>query len=72
MVVTRAGGIPLVWHAYPGNRPDVTQFPTLIGHLAKELRVLGYEYVLRSGEVASSADKSKVIDVRAAAVAIPC
>jgi transposase len=27
MVVTRAGGIPLVWHAYPGNRPDVTQFP---------------------------------------------
>jgi len=34
MVVTRAGGIPLVWHAYPGNRPDVTQFPTLIDHLA--------------------------------------
>ena len=33
MVVTRAGGIPLVWHAYPGNRPDVTQFPTLISHL---------------------------------------
>src|SRR5664279_4515004 len=33
MVVTRAGGIPLVWHAYPGNRPDVTQFPTLIEHL---------------------------------------
>src|SRR5450755_954286 len=35
MVVTRAGGIPLVWHAYPGNRPDVTQFPTLIEHLAQ-------------------------------------
>jgi transposase len=34
MVVTRTGGIPLVWHAYPGNRPDVTQFPTLIDHLA--------------------------------------
>ena len=34
LVVTRAGGIPLVWHAYPGNRPDVTQFPTLIEHLA--------------------------------------
>jgi transposase len=33
MVVTRAGGIPLVWHAYPGNRPDVTQFPTLIDQL---------------------------------------
>jgi transposase len=35
MVVTRTGGIPLVWHAYPGNRPDVTQFPTLIDHLAR-------------------------------------
>ena len=34
MVVTRHGGIPLVWHAYPGNRPDVTQFPALIDHLA--------------------------------------
>ena len=34
LVVTRNGGIPLVWHAYPGNRPDVTQFPTLIDHLA--------------------------------------
>ena len=34
MVVTRAGGIPLAWHAYPGNRPDVTQFPTLIDLLA--------------------------------------
>jgi len=34
LVVTRSGGIPLVWHAYPGNRPDVTQFPTLIDHLA--------------------------------------
>ena len=30
LVVTRDGGIPLVWHAYPGNRPDVTQFPTMI------------------------------------------
>lgn len=34
LVVTRAGGIPLAWHAYPGNRPDVTQFSTLIDHLA--------------------------------------
>jgi transposase len=34
MVVTRIGGIPLVWHAYPGNRPDVTQFAALIDHLA--------------------------------------
>ena len=34
MVVTRTGGVPLVWHAYPGNRPDVTQFPALIDYLA--------------------------------------
>src|SRR6266540_2261214 len=25
LVVTRDGGIPLAWHAYPGDRPDVTQ-----------------------------------------------
>ena len=30
LVVTRDGGIPLTWHAYPGNRPDVTQFPAMI------------------------------------------
>jgi transposase len=27
LVVTRDGGIPLTWHAYPGDRPDITQFP---------------------------------------------
>src|ERR1022692_3993965 len=30
LVVTRDGGIPLTWHAYPGDRPDVTQFPVMI------------------------------------------
>ena len=34
LVVTRDGGIPLLSHAYPGNRPDVTQFPTMIQALA--------------------------------------
>jgi transposase len=34
LVVTRAGGIPLLSHAYPGNRPDVTQFPTMVKALA--------------------------------------
>jgi len=33
LVVTRDGGIPLTWHAYPGNRPDVTQFTKMIGQL---------------------------------------
>jgi transposase len=30
LVVTRDGGIPLTWHAYPGDKPDVTQFPDMI------------------------------------------
>jgi transposase len=34
LVVSRDGGIPLTWHAYPGDRPDVTQFATMIGQLA--------------------------------------
>jgi transposase len=34
LVVTRAGGIPLLSHAYPGNKPDLTQFPDMIATLA--------------------------------------
>ena len=33
LVVTRDGGIPLTWHAYPGDKPDVTQFPGMTGQL---------------------------------------
>src|SRR5208282_5812397 len=33
LVVTRDGGIPLTWHAYPGDKPDVTQFLTMISQL---------------------------------------
>ncbi len=33
LVVTRDGGIPLVSHVYPGNKPDVTQFATVIDKL---------------------------------------
>src|SRR6266540_1004047 len=33
LVVTRDGGIPLTWRAYPGDRPDVTQFPAMIDQL---------------------------------------
>jgi transposase len=33
LVVTRDGGIPLTWHAYPGDRPDVTQFPDMVTQL---------------------------------------
>ena len=34
LVVTRDGGVPLLSHAYPGNKPDVTQFPEMIETLA--------------------------------------
>jgi transposase len=34
LVVTRHGGIPLLSHTYPGDRPDVTQFPAMIKTLA--------------------------------------
>ena len=36
LVVTRDGGIPLTWHAYPGDRPDVTQFPAMIKALRSQ------------------------------------
>jgi transposase len=40
LVVTSDGGIPLLSHAYPGDRPDVTQFATVIEHLASRYREL--------------------------------
>jgi transposase len=40
LVVTRDGGVPLVSHAYPGNRPDVTQFATMIDLLVDRYTAL--------------------------------
>jgi transposase len=33
LVVTRDGSIPLLSHTYPGDRPDVTQFPLMVQQL---------------------------------------
>jgi transposase len=44
LVVTRDGGVPLLSHTYPGDRPDVTQFPAMIKTLAA-----------RHGELAAAA-----------------
>src|SRR5262249_18951014 len=33
LVITRDGGIPLLSHTYPGNKPDVTQFPLMLTEL---------------------------------------
>ena len=38
MVVTRDGGVPLVGHAYPGNRPDVAVFPAVVDELVTRYR----------------------------------
>jgi transposase len=40
LVVTRDGAIPLLSHAYPGDRPDVTQFTTVIDQLVARYRDL--------------------------------
>ena len=40
LVVTRDGGVPLLSHAYPGSKPDVTQFPEMIKTLAARHAVL--------------------------------
>jgi transposase len=40
LVVTRDGGVPVVSRAYPGNRPDVTQFTAVVDELAARYGVL--------------------------------
>jgi transposase len=40
LVVTRDGGIPLTWHAYPGDRPDVTQFPAMVDQLLRQYEAI--------------------------------
>ena len=40
LVVTRDGGVPVISHAYPGDRPDVTQFTTVIDDLVARYRHL--------------------------------
>ncbi len=58
LVVTRDGGIPLTWHAYPGDRPDVTQFPDMITQLRGR-----YEAVCAAaGTRADAADMTVVFD----------
>ena len=40
LVVTRDGGIPIVSHAYAGDRPDLTQFSTVLDELVARYRLL--------------------------------
>ena len=41
LVVSTDGGIPLVSHAYAGDRPDVTQFPLMVDELCERFRAVG-------------------------------
>jgi transposase len=40
LVVSTDGGIPLVSHAYPGNKPDVTQFKAMVAELVARFEAL--------------------------------
>jgi len=41
LLISTDGGVPLVSHAYAGDRPDVTQFPLMLDKLAKRFGALG-------------------------------
>ena len=58
LVVTRDGGIPLTWHAYPGDRPDVTQFPAMIDQLLAQYQAV----CAGAGVPAGPADMTVVFD----------
>ena len=40
LVVSTDGGVPLVSHAYPGNKPDVTQFEAMVNELVARFAAL--------------------------------
>jgi transposase len=58
LVVTRDGGIPLTWHAYPGDRPDVTQFPAMLDQLLAQYQAV----TAAAGIPAAAADMTVVFD----------
>ncbi|MGH3181283.1 MAG: IS1634 family transposase [Streptosporangiaceae bacterium] len=58
LVVTRDGGIPLTWHAYPGNKPGVTQFPAMIDQLLARYQAV----TAAAGITAQDPDMTVVFD----------
>ena len=57
LVVTRDGGIPLTWHAYPGDKPDVTQFPAMVDQLRGQ-----HEAICAASGTVPAADMTVVFD----------
>ena len=76
LVVTRDGGVPVISHAYPGDRPDVTQFPTVVDELVAGYRglVTGVEsltVVYDAGQ--NSTDNHELVEAHGIGfVGIPC
>jgi len=64
LVVSTDGGVPLLSHAYPGNKPDVTQFPVMVTELVTRFAALGGQtseltLVFDAGQ--NSADNAKLL-----------
>jgi len=57
LVVSVDGGIPLVSHAYPGNKPDVTQFAAMVSELVTRFATL-----MPEGAVGKGGDLTLVYD----------
>ncbi|MGH9107644.1 MAG: IS1634 family transposase, partial [Acidimicrobiales bacterium] len=69
LVVSVDGGTPLVSHSYPGNKPDVTQFPEMVkemagrfGHLLGEGTELADRLTLVFDAGQNSDDNFEVLD----------
>src|SRR6266516_4341821 len=60
LVVTRDGGVPLLSHAYPGSKPDVTQFPDMIKTLA--VRHAALAAAANGGSAGTGTDMTVVFD----------
>src|SRR6266700_2667934 len=50
LVVSVDGGVPLVSHAYPGNKPDVTQFGSMVNELVARFRAFRADEADHEGE----------------------
>jgi transposase len=50
LVVSTDGGVPLVSHAYPGNKPDVTQFAAMVSELVTRFGALAGDDAGEAGD----------------------
>ncbi|MHB1473892.1 MAG: IS1634 family transposase, partial [Dermatophilaceae bacterium] len=62
LVVTRDGAIPIASHTYAGNRPDVTQFSTVLDELTTRYRTLFDNHNHDSADAGEQAIPTVVFD----------